>query len=241
MPQVWQSGKGAEWPPGGTEPCLGDTRRDHLPGTCCTLGRAAGWGPGVTSRAHGEHPRKLHDKYSSLWWTREQSATLGPCPRPWAGPVALRTAGTPAEYTRDNADARAQASGGVRLPVCLFLRGCSKDPRAHLHCKDRGWARGPGCTPSLGSRMNLDSHLQVVLASPAAPASAPPPRARVWAEPSAVQCLQCCRWPHGGSRVQRVQGLEVHLPGQSQRTSPGSPEPSPRPPGPQPQAPPARP
>ena len=59
MPQVWQSGKGAEWPPGGTQPRLGDTRHDHLPGTCSTVGRAAGWGPDVTTRAHGEHPCKL--------------------------------------------------------------------------------------------------------------------------------------------------------------------------------------
>ena len=69
--------------------------------------------------------------------------------------------------------------------------------------------------------MNLYSHLQVVLASPAAPASAPPPRAQVWAEPPAVQCLQYCLWPDGGSRVQRVQGLAVQLPGLLSAPRPG--------------------
>ena len=50
--------------PRGTEPHLGDTRHDHLPGTCCAMGRAAGWGLDVTSRAHRGH---LVDQGAECW------------------------------------------------------------------------------------------------------------------------------------------------------------------------------
>ena len=65
MPQVWQSGKGAEWPPGGTKPRLG------TPGVTICRGPAAPW-DGLQGRAwmppHGHTGGILancSDRYSS--------------------------------------------------------------------------------------------------------------------------------------------------------------------------------
>lgn len=152
MPQVWQSGKGAEWPPGGTEPRLG------TPGVTTCLGPAAPWdglqgGAWMSPHGHtGGILANCSDRYSSLWRTRVQSATLGPCPRPWAGPFALRAADTPAAHTPDNAGAQAQSPGVSGSPCALSLEAVLRTPEltrtartwgghgvqgAHLH-----WAPG---------------------------------------------------------------------------------------------------
>ena len=123
------------------------------PGVTTCPGPAAPWdglqgGARMSPHGHtGSIPANCSDKYSSLWWSRERSATLGPRPRPWAGPVALRTADTPAEYTRDNAGARAQASGVSGSLCAASLEAVPRTPERTCTARTGGGHGVQGAHP----------------------------------------------------------------------------------------------
>lgn len=178
--------------PRGTEPHLGDTRHGHLPGTCCAMGRAAGWGLDVTSRAHRGH---LVGQGAECWACSPQGR--GHACR--THPIMQVPGHRPRVCLAPRVPLPSRPFQGPQNSPALQGRGVGMGSRVHTLTGLQG---EPGFPPPGGAG---HAHWPLPLLLPG--------RARVWAEPLAVQCMQCCQWPHGGSRVQRVQRLEVQLPG----------------------------
>ena len=117
----------------GVNACLGPAARDLATG--CRMG------PGRSPVRHvgaSSQPAAIIQQPQP---SREQRVTLRPCPRPWAGPAALRTADTPAVYTPANTGAQAQgpaphSAGPPGVPGARCDPSCKVVPRT----------RKPTCT-----------------------------------------------------------------------------------------------